>query len=93
MADVEAQFIQIIFNYPALQVEELQAALAEERRRATKLQEALAARDADLLATEDKYKKCLEKAKDVIKSLDPRASGTFHYSVAITVQTIDPLIT
>ncbi|XP_026731492.1 protein hook isoform X2 [Trichoplusia ni] len=59
----------------SLQVEELQAALAEERRRATKFQEALAARDAELLATEDKYKKCLEKAKDVIKSLDPRASA------------------
>ncbi|KAJ8735629.1 hypothetical protein PYW07_007249 [Mythimna separata] len=59
----------------SLQVEELQAALAEERRRATKLQEAIAARDAELLATEDKYKKCLEKAKDVIKSLDPRASA------------------
>ncbi|XP_035455440.1 protein hook isoform X1 [Spodoptera frugiperda] len=59
----------------SLQVEELQAALAEERRRITKLQEAVAARDAELLATEDKYKKCLEKAKDVIKSLDPRASA------------------
>lgn len=62
-----------------MQVEELQAALAEERRRATKFQEALAARDAELLATEDKYKKCLEKAKDVIKSLDPRASGESSY--------------
>lgn len=60
-----------------MQVEELQAALAEERRRITKLQEAVAARDAELLATEDKYKKCLEKAKDVIKSLDPRASGEY----------------
>ncbi|PZC78432.1 hypothetical protein B5X24_HaOG202176 [Helicoverpa armigera] len=40
----------------SLQVEELQAALAEERRRATKLQEAIAAKDAELLATEDKYK-------------------------------------
>ncbi|XP_047026986.1 protein hook isoform X2 [Helicoverpa zea] len=59
----------------SLQVEELQAALAEERRRATKLQEAIAAKDAELLATEDKYKKCLEKAKEVIKSLDPRASA------------------
>lgn len=75
----------------SLQVEELQAALAEERRRCSKLQEALSARDHDLLATEDKYKKCLEKAKDVIKSLDPRASAqqslsdiTLGYSRATT---------
>ncbi|GBP39969.1 Protein hook [Eumeta japonica] len=59
----------------SLQVEELQTALAEERRRAAKLQEALAARDAELLATEDKYKKCVEKAKEVIKTLDPRTTG------------------
>ncbi|CAH2102326.1 unnamed protein product [Euphydryas editha] len=59
----------------SLQVEELQAALAEERRRASKLQEALSAREADLLATEDKYKKCVEKAKEVIKTLDPRTTG------------------
>ncbi|CAH0727451.1 unnamed protein product, partial [Brenthis ino] len=59
----------------SLIVEELQAALGEERRRASKLQEALSAREAELLATEDKYKKCVEKAKEVIKSLDPRATG------------------
>ncbi|XP_045445937.1 protein hook [Melitaea cinxia] len=59
----------------SLQVEELQAALAEERRRASKLQEALSAREAELLATEDKYKKCVEKAKEVIKTLDPRTTG------------------
>lgn len=59
----------------SLHVEELQAALAEERRRSAKLQEALAARDADLLATEDKYKRCVEKAKEVIKTLDPRTTG------------------
>ncbi|XP_050353902.1 protein hook [Nymphalis io] len=59
----------------SLQVEELQATLAEERRRASKLQEALSAREAELLATEDKYKKCVEKAKEVIKTLDPRTTG------------------
>ncbi|KAM3967563.1 hook microtubule tethering protein isoform 1-T1 [Aphomia sociella] len=59
----------------SLQVEELQAALDEERRRASKLQEALTSREADLLAIEDKYKKCVEKAKEVIKSLDPRTTG------------------
>ncbi|KAL4716957.1 hypothetical protein ACJJTC_012768, partial [Scirpophaga incertulas] len=59
----------------SLQVEELQAGLSEERRRTGKLQEALATREAELLALEDKYKKCVEKAKEVIKSLDPRATG------------------
>ncbi|XP_073957936.1 protein hook-like [Choristoneura fumiferana] len=60
----------------SLQVEELQAALAEERRRAGKLQEALSARDAEMLALEDKNRRCIEKAKEVIKSLDPsRATG------------------
>ncbi|XP_072941236.1 protein hook [Epargyreus clarus] len=59
----------------SLQVEELQATLAEERQRASKLQEALSAREAELLATEDKYRKCVEKAKEVIKTLDPRTTG------------------
>ncbi|XP_039754140.1 protein hook [Pararge aegeria] len=59
----------------SLQVEELQATLAEERRRVSKLQETLSAREAEVLATEDKYKKCVEKAKEVIKTLDPRTTG------------------
>ncbi|CAG4978128.1 unnamed protein product [Parnassius apollo] len=66
----------------SLQVEELQGALAEERRRGAKLQEALAARDAELLAHEDKYKKCVEKAKEVIKSLDPRTITTGQQSLS-----------
>ncbi|XP_045536500.1 protein hook [Papilio machaon] len=66
----------------SLQVEELQGALGEERRRAAKLQEALAARDADLLALEDKYKKCVDKAKEVIKSLDPRTITTGQQSIS-----------
>ncbi|KAH9637686.1 hypothetical protein HF086_009354 [Spodoptera exigua] len=74
-AAAKANAIRAQLDIYKKQVKELQAALAEERRRITKLQEAVAARDAELLATEDKYKKCLEKAKDVIKSLDPRASA------------------
>ncbi|XP_013134880.1 PREDICTED: protein hook [Papilio polytes] len=66
----------------SLQVEELQGLLGEERRRAGKLQEALAARDADLLALEDKYKKCVDKAKEVIKSLDPRTITTGQQSIS-----------
>ncbi|KAG7310526.1 hypothetical protein JYU34_003312 [Plutella xylostella] len=65
----------------SLQVEELQAALAEEKRLVAKMQEALAAREAEVLATEDKYKKCVEKAKEVIKTLDPRTTdATLAYS-------------
>ncbi|XP_052738400.1 protein hook [Bicyclus anynana] len=67
----------------SLQVEELQSALAEERRRASKLQETLSAREAELLATEDKYKKCVEKAKEVIKTLDPRTNS--HPSIETTL--------
>ncbi|CAK1540158.1 unnamed protein product [Leptosia nina] len=59
----------------SLQVEELQAALAEERRRVGKLQEAIAAREAELVATEDKYKKCVEKAKEVVRTLNPRTTA------------------
>lgn len=59
----------------SLQVEELQNALSEERRRSAKLQEDVAARDADLLALEDKYKKYVEKAKEVIRTLDPKTTG------------------
>ncbi|VVC94894.1 unnamed protein product [Leptidea sinapis] len=40
----------------SLQLEELQAALGEERRRCGKLQEMLNNKEAELLATEDKYK-------------------------------------
>ncbi|KAJ2948146.1 hypothetical protein O0L34_g9948 [Tuta absoluta] len=59
----------------SLQVEELQSAVAEERRRVAKLQDTLSAREAELVATEEKYKKCVEKAKEVIKTLDPRTTG------------------
>lgn len=36
----------------------------------------MAAREQEILAYDAKYRKCVEKAKEVIKSIDPRiASG------------------
>ncbi|XP_068626282.1 protein hook isoform X2 [Battus philenor] len=67
----------------SLQVEELQTALAEEKRRVSKLQETLSAREAEVLALEDKYKKCVEKAKEVIKSLDPKTITTGQQSLSV----------
>lgn len=39
------------------------------------LEAALVAREAELLAADVRYKKCVEKAKEVIKTLDPKMAN------------------
>lgn len=39
----------------------------------TQLETTLTARDQEIIAADVRYKKCVEKAKEVIKTLDPRA--------------------
>lgn len=39
------------------------------------LEATLATRDAELLAAEARFKKCVEKAKEVIKTLDPKMAN------------------
>lgn len=39
------------------------------------LEAAVAGRDAELLAAETRYRKCVEKAKEVIKTLDPKMAN------------------
>lgn len=39
------------------------------------LEAAVASRDSELLAAETRYRKCVEKAKEVIKTLDPKMAN------------------
>lgn len=61
-----------------MQIDELTAALQVEKQKTKNLQENLNQKDGELLATEEKYKKCIDKAKEVIKTLDPRMTGKFN---------------
>lgn len=39
------------------------------------LESAVASRDAELMAADTRYRKCVEKAKEVIKTLDPKMAA------------------
>ncbi|XP_077292324.1 hook microtubule tethering protein isoform X2 [Arctopsyche grandis] len=56
----------------SLQIDELMAAIQLEKQKTKVLQENLGQKEGELLATEEKYRKCIDKAKEVIKTLDPR---------------------
>ncbi|KAH8281412.1 hypothetical protein KR054_000328 [Drosophila jambulina] len=47
----------------------------------TQLETSLAAREQEILAYDAKYRKCVEKAKEVIKSIDPRIASALDASV------------
>lgn len=55
------------------QVEEYANQNAGLQNKVSQLEAALAAKDQELLGLETKYRKCVERAKDVIKNMDPRA--------------------
>lgn len=60
----------------ALQLEEAVTQSSTMQCKVTQLETNLAAREQEILAYDAKYRKCVEKAKEVIKSIDPRiASG------------------
>lgn len=42
------------------------------RQKISSLQDALAQKDAEIVGSEEKYRRCIEKAKEVIRSMDPR---------------------
>lgn len=63
------------FPIPDSQIEELLAALQLEKQKSKGLQENVNQKDTELLATEERYRKCIDKAKEVIKTLDPRTTG------------------
>jgi protein HOOK3 len=66
--------------FAAAQLEEIKTALQMEKKNSQTLQENLSRKEAELLATEDKYKKSVDKAKEVIRMLDPRAIGIIKIS-------------
>ncbi|KAL0133742.1 hypothetical protein PUN28_001009 [Cardiocondyla obscurior] len=59
-----------------LQLEERENALQTQKQKAFALQEKLTRKEYDNAALEERYKKYIEKAKSVIKSLDPKQSSS-----------------
>lgn len=59
-----------------LQLEEREAALQTLKQKSFTLQESLTRKEEDNAALEERYKKYIEKAKSVIKSLDPKQSNS-----------------
>lgn len=55
------------------QIEESQSQISSLHTKVTQLETSLSAKEQELIAADIKYKKCLEKAKEVIKTMDPRA--------------------
>lgn len=55
------------------QIDEAQSQMGQLQAKIANLESALVAKEQDLLAADTRYKKCVEKAKEVIKTLDPRA--------------------
>lgn len=55
------------------QIDEAQSQMAQLQAKVANLESALVAKEQELMAADTRYKKCVEKAKEVIKTLDPRA--------------------
>jgi len=64
--------------FTALQIEESATQNSTLQCKVTQLESSLATREQEVLAYEVKYRKCVERAKEVIKNIDPRiANGLF----------------
>ncbi|XP_043263334.1 protein Hook homolog 3 [Colletes gigas] len=66
-----------------LQIEERENALQAQKQKAFALQEKLSRREYDNAALEERYRKYVEKAKSVIKSLDPKQNNSSPNEVAV----------
>ena len=66
-----------------LQVEERENTLQAQKQKVFALQEKLTRREYDNAALEERYKKYVEKAKSVIKSLDPKQNNSSPNEVAV----------
>ncbi|XP_062545844.1 protein hook [Armigeres subalbatus] len=55
------------------QIDEAQSQMTQLHTKIAHLEAVLSTKDQELLAADSRYKKCVEKAKEVIKTLDPRA--------------------
>lgn len=79
----ELERIQAEKERLVLQVEERENALQAQKQKAFALQEKLTRREYDNVALEERYKKYVEKAKSVIKSLDPKQNNSSPNEVAV----------
>lgn len=59
----------------ALQIEEAQIQVTNLQGKVGQLEQSVAHREAELLAADTRYRKCVEKAKEVIKTLDPKMAA------------------
>ncbi|XP_071649328.1 protein Hook homolog 3 [Temnothorax longispinosus] len=66
-----------------LQLEERESVLQAQKQKAFALQEKLTRKEYENAALEERYKKYIEKAKSVIKSLDPKQSNSSPSEVAV----------
>ncbi|XP_044316115.1 protein hook [Drosophila rhopaloa] len=64
-----------------LQLEEAVTQSTSLQCKVTQLETNLSAREQEILAYDAKYRKCVEKAKEVIKSIDPRIASALDASV------------
>ncbi|KAH8298109.1 hypothetical protein KR018_006929 [Drosophila ironensis] len=64
-----------------LQLEEAASQSSTLQCKVSQLETNLAARDQEIVAYDAKYRKCVEKAKEVIKSIDPRIASALDASV------------
>ncbi|XP_017471672.1 PREDICTED: protein hook [Rhagoletis zephyria] len=64
-----------------LQLEESVSQSVSLQSKITQLENTLATREQDLLAYDAKYRKCVEKAKEVIKNLDPRLANVIEVNM------------
>lgn len=75
--------VQVERERLALQVEERESALQTQKQKVFSLQENLTRKEEDLAALEERYKKYIDKAKSVIKSLDPKQGNSSPSEVTI----------
>lgn len=66
-----------------LQLEERESALQAQKQKAFAVQEKLTRKEYENAALEERYKKYIEKAKSVIKSLDPKQSNSSPSEVVV----------
>ncbi|XP_029164768.1 protein Hook homolog 3 [Nylanderia fulva] len=66
-----------------LQLEERESALQAQKQKVFAVQEKLTRKEFENAALEERYKKYIEKAKSVIKSLDPKQSNSSPSEVAV----------
>jgi len=66
-----------------LQLEERESALQTQKQKAFALQEKLTRKEYENAALEERYKKYIEKAKSVIKSLDPKQNNSSPSEVVV----------